>query len=385
MLVNERVGKINMKSTTVLMLLLVLAGCGGGTGTKGGGSNTVNPVPVDSVSPTVTGMTPVEDSTDFGINGTLTATFSEAMNPAGMTPDNFRVTDEANSIAGTVSYDATNHIVVFTPNTSLSSNVRYTATIITGIKDLGNNTVNTDFAWCFTTGVGMDITPPGVTATVPANAEIAVATNRKLAVSFSKDMNSSTLTPASFNLTGPAATVVSGSVRYVDRTAIFTPAQNLVPNSSYTATITTSVTDLAGNAIPANTAWSFVTGASADAVAPITIAASPANSATGVATNSKISVSFNEPMDPATINTANLLLTAPGALPVLGTVTFDPSTNTASFTRINHLITPVAFHPTPVNVLEPDTTYTATLTTGVKDLAGNPLAANMVWSFSTAP
>jgi hypothetical protein len=66
-------------------------------------------------------------------------------------------------------------------------------------------------------------------------------------------------------------------------------------------------------------------------------------------------------------------------------VAFDASNNTATFTRIKHLTTPVDFHPTPVSNLEPGTTYTATLTTGAKDLAGNALASNRVWSFTTAP
>jgi len=31
------------------------------------------------------------------------------------------------------------------------------------------------------------------------------------------------------------------------------------------------------------------------------------------------------------------------------------------------------------------TNYTATITTGVKDLAGNAMAANKVWAFTTVP
>ena len=33
--------------------------------------------------------------------------------------------------------------------------------------------------------------------------------------------------------------------------------------------------------------------------------------------------------------------------------------------------------------LTPSTEYTATITTGAKDLAGNALAANKVWTFTT--
>src|SRR3989442_15788761 len=39
---------------------------------------------------------------------------------------------------------------------------------------------------------------------------------------------------------------------------------------------------------------------------------------------------------------------------------------------------------TPVANLAPLAAYTATITTGATDLAGNALAANLVWSFTTA-
>jgi hypothetical protein len=39
----------------------------------------------------------------------------------------------------------------------------------------------------------------------------------------------------------------------------------------------------------------------------------------------------------------------------------------------------------PASNLAPSTLYTATITTGVKYIAGNALANNYVWSFTTAP
>jgi len=266
-------------------------------------------------------------------------------------------------------------------------NTRYTATIITGVKDVAGNPLTKDFAWCFVTGATTDSTAPSVTFT---DAAAGVAVNRKITATFSEDMDGSTITPASFSVAGP--TPVSGTVTYLRRTAVFKPSSSLAPNATYTATITTDVKDLAGNALQANT-WSFATGASADltAPAPVVDPFSPANAATGVAIGTAIKVSFNEPMDPATITTESFTVTVPDATPgappvrVIGTVAFDASTNTAIFTRIDHLVTPVLFYPTPVSNLEPNTTYTATLTTGAKDMAGNALASNLVWSFTTAP
>jgi hypothetical protein len=281
-----------------------------------------------------------------------------------------------------VIYDATNHIAVLTPAGALLPNKRYTATVITGVKDLAGNPLTTDFAWCFVTGGTTDGTPPSVTSKIPANAATGVAVNQKISATFSEEMNSSTLTSASFTVTGPGATAVSGTVTYLGRTAVFTPSNSLASNTAYTATITTGAMDLAGNASQAN-AWSFTTGASADVTAPVAVSTSPAGS--GVPIGSTINVTLSEPMDPATLTTANFAVTGPGAALVIGTVAFDATNNTATFTRIDHPTTPAVIHPTPVSNLEPSTTYTATLTTGARDMAGNALAGNVVWSFTTAP
>ena len=92
----------------------------------------------------------------------------------------------------------------------------------------------------------------------------------------------------------------------------------------------------------------------------------PANAATGVAIGGNIAAAFSEAMDPLTITTATFTLMQ-GATPVTGTVSYAGVTAT--------------FNPT--GALAPSTTYTATITTGAKDLAGNALAADFVWSFTT--
>jgi hypothetical protein len=388
------------KRLTALVLLAFLAGCGGGgtgsggdgTGGDGGDGGDGGGGGPDTTSPTVTTMSPGEDSGGTGTNSKLAATLSEAMvaavitaiDPATSNPANFRVTNGSNAIPGTVTYDSTSHVAVFTPTSPLIPNTRYTATVITGVKDLAGNPLMKDFAWCFVTGAGADSTAPSVTSTLPADGAADVAVNRKITATFSEEMNSSTLTPANFSVAGPGATPVSGTVIYLGRTAVFKPSSGLAANTTYTATIGAGATDLAGNASQAKT-WSFTTGASADVTAPVVASFSPADAATGVPIGTAFKVILSEPMDPATITTANFFVTGPGTDPVTGTVAFDVSSNTATFTRINHLITPVLFHPTPVSNLEPNTTYTATLTTGARDMAGKALAGNLVWSFTTAP
>ena len=363
-----------------LLVLAAVAGCGGG----GGGSG-VGVGPPDTTPPTVTGMTPGEDTTGLGTNSKLTATLSEAMIAAAIGTDTFRVTDGISAIPGVVSFDVTNHIAVFTPAVDLAPNTRYTATIITGIGDLAGNPLTTDFAWCFVTGGGADSTAPGITAMFPSDAATDVAINQKIGVTFSTDMNSATITPASFVITGPGGTRVSGTVIYIGGTAVFTPSRSLASNALYTATITTEVMDLAGTVLPADVTWGFATRVGADIIAPVVVSFNPASGASDVPISSTINVTLSKPMDPATITTETFTVTGPGATPVIGIVAFDATSNTATFTRTNHLTTPVVFHPTPVSDLDANTTYTATLTTGAKDMAANALVSDVVWSFTTAP
>lgn len=362
----------------LFLILSLMVGCGGGGGGGDGGSVG----PTDFTAPSVTGMFPAEDSFENPTNTKLTATFSEKMVPSMINSNNFRLAREDASIAGTVSYDAVNNIAVFAPASALMPNARYTATVITGIQDLSGNVLNRDFAWCFTTAATGDNSTPSISAFNPSNAATDVAVNRKLSVTFSEEMNSSTLTPANFNVTGPGATKVSGTVAYLNGTAVFKPSKMLAQNSTYTATVSAKVLDLAGNNLAADTSWSFSTGSGSDVDAPVVLSTSPAHGETGVAISRTINVTFSELMDPTTVSTENFLVGADG-MAVVGTVAFDANTNSAIFTSITHLTTPVISHPTPVTNLQPNTTYTVTLTTGVKDLAGIPLATNKVWSFTT--
>jgi hypothetical protein len=155
-----------------------------------------------------------------------------------------------------VSYSGTT--AVFAPSNNLSPNTIYTATITIGAKDLAGNALANNHVWSFTTGAATVVTPPTVSSTDPANAATGVALNRKIAAIFSKTMNSSTITTATFTVL-QGTTPVSGLVSYSGTTATFAPAGNLSPNTVYTATITTGAKDLAGNALANSHVWSFTT------------------------------------------------------------------------------------------------------------------------------
>jgi len=106
--------------------------------------------------------------------------------------------------------------------------------------------------------------------------------------------------------------------------------------------------------------------AAGDTTPPTVKSVLPADMATGVTSNA-VKATFSEALDPATVTTTTFTLFQ-GLNPVAGTAAY--SNLIATFT--------------PSVVLYPGAVYTATITTGVKDVAGNALAAAHVWSFTIA-
>ncbi len=104
-----------------------------------------------------------------------------------------------------------------------------------------------------------------------------------------------------------------------------------------------------------------------DTTAPTVVTASPANLATNVPRNTTVQISFSEPIDPASVTSETLSITA-GTTPVEG----------------GRLVEGVVITFTAASRLAHSTGYTVTGTAGIKDLAGNPLAASFTTSFTTA-
>lgn len=217
---------------------------------------------------------------------------------------------------------------------------------------------------------------PKVSYTIPAANATGVATNSKVTATFSKDMAPATITATSFTLvnTTSGGAVITGAVVYdiTTKTAIFIPTAALPASSVFTAKISTAVKDVAGDAMAAAKTWSFTTSAAADTTPPTVSSTVPADLATGVALNATVTAFFSKAMDPLTINVTNITLMQ-GITPVPGAVTYVSAN--ASFG------TSAVFKPT--SNLAASTAYTATVTTGVKDLAGNALAIAKTWSFTT--
>jgi hypothetical protein len=136
----------------------------------------------------------------------------------------------------------------------------------------------------------------------------------------------------------------------------------------------------ASPAFPTNTDlssnyWVDVVYEPGDITPPAVTGTTPAAGATGIATSATISAVFGEALDSTTVTTATFRLLGPGGVPVPADVRYDGAIPGAVLT--------------PLAPLADSTTYTAWLAGGVSapriaDLAGNALAADVQWTFTTA-
>ena len=325
----------------------------------------------DTTRPTVGATTPAQGATNVSTSSALTATFSEPIDPLTVTTTTFTLRNSANvPVTGNITTNGVTLTFAPAPGSPLTFGTAYTATLTTGIKDLADNALAAPFSWTFTTGTAPDTTPPTVSATSPTSSATNVSTSSGLTATFSEPINPATVTAATFTLKDGANNPVIGNITTSGVTVTFalTSGTPLTFGAAYTATLTTGIKDLAGNALSSPFTWNFTTQTAPDTTSPTVNATTPSNNATNVSTSASLASTFSEPMNASTISTSTFTLRDSGNNPVTGAVFYNGTT--ATFTPATPLLT--------------TSTYTATLTTGIKDLAGNPLTANFTWGFTTA-
>lgn len=329
----------------------------------------------DVTAPTVVSVSPANDSTNVATNATVQVTFSEPMDPTTITSANIGLKNTVTGavVPAIVAYDATNNRATLTPTGPLSNGTNYTLTVTTGVRDAGNNPLASPFTSRFTTVPVADTTAPTVVSRTPAPGDTLVATTVSPTVTFSEPMLASTITNTTITLaptSGGAAVAATVTYDATTNTATLNPTADLANNVSYTLTVTTAVTDVAGNPLAANSTSSFRT--IRDTTPPTVLSTSPATGSPPVPVNSTVTITFSEPMDPATINGSTVSVrTTTGGTSVAGVVSYNVSTRSAIFT--------------PSAALAANTSYTVTVTTGARDISNNQLAGNFTFSFTTAP
>jgi hypothetical protein len=118
-------------------------------GNIGNWSGSSDGIIIDTINPTVLPGTPSSGATNVSLNSTITATFSEAVDPATVIAANITVNNGVTALSITPS--GGNTVVTYIPSEWFSSaNQSYTITFSTGVTDPATNQLVSNF-WSFTT------------------------------------------------------------------------------------------------------------------------------------------------------------------------------------------------------------------------------------------
>ncbi|HEY9219958.1 MAG TPA: Ig-like domain-containing protein [Lutibacter sp.] len=384
----------NLLSTLTIACVILMTSCATDEDTVGTTQSDVN---LEAAGLAKTFPENLADT--VAVNPLIVVNFKSTAIPSEVAASELSLKQGTVPVSGTVTFSGTT--ATFRPVGYLAPNTQFTATIKTNLKDGSSKDNEKEHSWTFRTGNHHHQKAFSVVSVTPLNSATGVAFDIHPTITFSEKMESKMIESVMFNLK-KGTTEVEGSLTYSDKTATFIPTSNLETNTLYTGMITINANNDGENddeddddhyyedndgddnddgdynnddgddddEQSSNTyIWSFTTGGDgvvADITAPTILSIDPANNAASIAVSSNITATFSEAMNTSTITTATFTLKQ-GTTNVAGTVSY--SGNTATFN--------------PTSDLTGGLVYTATITTGAKDVAGNEISVEKIWIFTT--
>jgi 6-phosphogluconolactonase (cycloisomerase 2 family) len=311
----------------------------------------------DTTGPAIAMFLPAANADHVGTNVLPYVAFNERINPISVRADNVQLTYSQTGlrvpVTHTVSPDRMS--VTLTPVEPLVASAQYQVSL-SSVTDLAGN-FSSFTTWTFFTGVLTDTTPPVVESVSPLAASSNVPVNVKINVRFNEPVANPSLQPGTIAVVPSGGSAVAGSllVSADRRTATFTAAASLAASTAYTVVVT-GFRDDTGNVLTPFTS-TFTTRASTtiDSTGPTVTTVQPANGATGVSVIAPVILTFNEPIDPTTMEAGIAITVSNQTGEIAGSFLLSGST--------------VTF--TPLTPLPGDTLISLTLNGQLRDLAGN--------------
>tara|TARA_R110001583_G_scaffold10019_3_gene46769 strand:- start:2264 stop:3715 length:1452 start_codon:yes stop_codon:yes gene_type:complete len=132
---------------------------------------TTSAVP-DTTAPMVVSNYPADLAVDFAPNRSVTAKFSEALDPQSVNATSFTLSDGTTDVSGVISFQGLT--ATFNPDANLATNTLYTATLTTELADLAipANIMAASFSWSFTTSATVAAGPNPVNLQTSADFAI---------------------------------------------------------------------------------------------------------------------------------------------------------------------------------------------------------------------
>ncbi|MBI3943225.1 MAG: Ig-like domain-containing protein [Chloroflexi bacterium] len=288
--------------------------------------------------------------------------------------------------------------------TAINNSVNHTTILSRPEQDTLASWIDTGAGFIFLPDGEVD-GPPRTTNVNPRDGTTGVPTNTRVVVEFSEAIDPATFNTSTFTLVPDAggANIPGVVENTTDRIVTFRPTSPLAANTTYRVVVGTGVRDTSMNSLATSFTSRFTTGGSADATPPAIASRYPSGSeATSASVNGPISIDFGEVIDGSSFNQKSFTVVVKTAGTSQskadsknGTVTsptagWEPAAAMASaagtnitgrigISRDSRRVTFLPDYP-----LDLGATYTVRLTTGIMDLAGNHLAADYTFDFTTA-
>ncbi len=376
----------------------------------------------DSNPPAVASTSPSVGGTSEQVSAKVAATFNKQIQAGSAT---FTLTNpQGAAVSGTTSLDSSRTVLTFTPSSPLSAATTYTATVA-GATNTSGVPMTTPYTWSFTTS-GVAACPCTLfpSDATPSNPAASDASSIEVGVRFTPDTNgwisgirfykgngntgthtgrlwSSTgtlLASGTFTnetatgwqtLTFTGAVPVSANQTYV--VSYHAPSGHYAADASFFSSsaydnspLHAPQTGVSGNnglyvygsnpQFPTNSIngtnyWVdpiFWATPPPNATAPTVATTNPVSGQTSVPPTGAISFTFSKAVQPSTIQFS---LTDPNNNTISGNLSYNSSSNTATFT--------------PSSALAYQTAYTATVS-GAQDTTGVAMTSPYTWTFTTA-
>ena len=288
---------------------------------------------IDQAGPSTTGCWPAMNQRDVSPLVQPTFDFNESMDPATIAPTSLLFLDEVgNAVPFAVEATPDQRTLRILPLAPLLPSRNYTVAFTLGgsaATDVsGNRLVNSE-AMAFTTG--MDQSAPQMVSSSPSNGQGRVPGTLVAELTFDEPLD-----PVWIN--GDTVQLVAGDQEWEtvvelvgDRTLRATPVLRLPVDTQCSLQARggqDGVRDLAGN-VAADVKLTFTTSNDSETPEALLL---PPDTASGVAVSSKMSVTFDAPMDPATLNSATVLFTHDDGTPLTGTFSVSGGDRVVTFT-----------------------------------------------------
>lgn len=211
----------------------------------------------DATSPTLSSTSPASGAKGVATNSGIQITFSETMNATTITSSSFKISGGPTTVSGSLSWNNEKTAVTLTPSSALGTGTKYTVTLDNTIKDIAGNSLSTQ-SFEFTTGSG---SAPTIASISPSTNATEITKKTQVVVTFSEEMESSTITSNTFFLKEGAANV-HGTISFASDRKQFTfapSADHLDPITTYCMNLTTGIKSAAGMALANNTESCFTT------------------------------------------------------------------------------------------------------------------------------